>query len=531
MAYSIYVRKSRPDIAAEERGEGETLARHERILLELAKKLDLNVTQVYKEIVSGDTIAARPVMQQLLAEVEEGMWDGVIVMEVERLARGDTVDQGIVAQTFKFSGTKIITPTKTYDPNDEFDEEYFEFGLFMSRREYKTINRRLQRGRMAAVKEGKYVGNRPPYGYKRVKLTDNSGFTLEPVSEEADTVRMIFDLYTTGEQKEDGSFRRLGVSLIVRRLNSLKIPSRTGGAWVNSSVRDILINPVYIGKLRWNWRPAVKKMVNGKLTTQRPRTCIENCIVVDGLHPAIISNSIFEKAQEFISQNPPRPIGERNVMKNPLSGLVICGKCGRRMVRRPYPAERHQADTLMCAATSCNNISSPLYQVENRILSALADWVGIYKMKWNVTGRHKNVNQIEVKQKALKRLESDMAELHKQRDNIYTLLEQGIYSTDVFLERSQILNERVEQNRRDCEKLNEDIEREFEREAAREDIIPKVERLIEIYHQLPSPKAKNDMLRDVLEKVVYIKNKKGNKSLPSDDFEIALYPKLPKYNY
>ena len=91
-------------------------------------------------------------------------------MEVERLARGDTIDQGIVAQTFKLSCTKIITPMKTYDPNNEYDEEYFEFGLFMSRREYKTINRRLQRGRVASVKEGKYVGNKSPYGYTRMKL-------------------------------------------------------------------------------------------------------------------------------------------------------------------------------------------------------------------------------------------------------------------------------------------------------------------------------------------------------------------------
>lgn len=129
---------------AEAHGEGETLARHEKLLLELAKKRSYNVTQIYREVVSGETIAARPVMQQLLQEVERGLWEGVIVMEVERLARGDTIDQGIMAQTFKYSGTLIITPLKVYDPNNEYDEEYFEFGLFMSRREYKTINRRLQ---------------------------------------------------------------------------------------------------------------------------------------------------------------------------------------------------------------------------------------------------------------------------------------------------------------------------------------------------------------------------------------------------
>lgn len=121
----------------------------------------LSVSKIYEEVVSGDTIAARPQMQQLLSDVEAGRWEGVLVMEVERLARGDTIDQGLVAQAFKFSDTRIITPVKSYDPNNEFDEEYFEFGLFMSRREYKVINRRLQRGRLASVKEGKWVSNRP----------------------------------------------------------------------------------------------------------------------------------------------------------------------------------------------------------------------------------------------------------------------------------------------------------------------------------------------------------------------------------
>ena len=176
----IYLRKSRADREAEARGEGETLARHERILLDLARSRNYNVGAIYREIVSGETISARPVMQQLLREVEAGSWDGVLVVEVERLARGDTIDQGVVSRAFQFSDTKIITPTKTYDPDNEFDEEYFEFGLFMSRREYKTIKRRLNAGRIASVKEGKYCGSKPPYGYERVKLHGEKGFTLQP---------------------------------------------------------------------------------------------------------------------------------------------------------------------------------------------------------------------------------------------------------------------------------------------------------------------------------------------------------------
>ena len=144
--YLIYLRKSRSDLEAEAHGEGETLSRHEHTLLELAKRQHLNVTDIYREVVSGDTIAARPMMQRVLSEVEQGVWSGVLVMEVERLARGDTIDQGIIAQTFKFSGTKIITPIKTYDPDNEFDEEYFEFGLFMVAARSPRLR---QRGQMA----------------------------------------------------------------------------------------------------------------------------------------------------------------------------------------------------------------------------------------------------------------------------------------------------------------------------------------------------------------------------------------------
>lgn len=161
--YAIYLRKSRADTEAEARGEGETLARHEKILLDLAEKMKIKIGKIYKEIVSGETIDARPEVQKLLSDVKKGLWKGVLVVEVERLARGETIDQGIVSKAFKISNTKIVTPMKTYDPNDEFDEEYFEFGLFMSRREYNTIKRRLRRGVLASVQEGKTVASAAPY--------------------------------------------------------------------------------------------------------------------------------------------------------------------------------------------------------------------------------------------------------------------------------------------------------------------------------------------------------------------------------
>ena len=524
----MYLRKSRKDDDSGLQDESieETLERHEKALLELAQSKVININHIYREVVSGETIDARPVMRQLLSEVEQGMWSGVLVMEVERLARGDTSDQGRVAKAFKYSETLIITPNKTYDPNDEFDEEYFEFGLFMSRRELKTITRRLQTGRERAVKEGKFVGNVAPYGYKRVKLLNGKGYTLKEIPEEADVVRMVFDLYTYGEIQPDGTNKRLGVSLIVRRLNQLIIPTRKGDKWTAPSVRDMLINPHYIGKVRWNHRPANKKMVDGKIVVTRPRS--EDRIIADGLHKGIISPEVFELAQEIMKKNPARPVGERGVVKNPLAGLIICGMCGRSMVRRPYG--NGYPDTLMCPVTHCKNVSSHLSLVEAKVLEGLEEWLAGYKLKWIVDDRpRKNRNSaLEIARKALIKLDAEIEKLHEQQSNLDDLIEQGVYTVEKYKQRTVELEKRIKQANEDKNELKAHIKNEKEREVSKVIIIPKVEKLLNTYNALPTPQAKNDLLKEVLEKVVYTKKVGGRWHTSPDDFEIILYPRLPR---
>lgn len=522
--YCLYLRKSRADAEAEARGEGETLARHERTLLELAKHQQLNVTEIYREIVSGESIAARPVMQRLLSEVEQGIWAGVLVMEVERLARGDTVDQGIVAQTFKFSGTLIITPTKTYNPGNEFDEEYFEFGLFMSRREYKTINRRLQRGRIASIKEGKYVGNITPYGYERVKIKGDKGFTLQVVPEEADIVRLIFQWYTKGVQQDDGSFRRIGCGLIARRLNEMNVPTKTGVDWILPTIRDMIRNPVYVGKVRWNNRATVKKMVDGKVILTRPRN--EDVLIYNGLHEPIISDEVFNSAQTIINKNPPRPVIDSKRIQNPLAGIVICGVCGKPMVRRPY--QNPYPDTLMCPRTKCPNVSSDLKRVEQHILNALEEWLKSYKLEWGEIDYSQSIKQSDILKKSLAEQNEELDRLNAQLSRTYDLLEQGVYDTDVFLERSRTLSERIGEVKEKIPQIEIQIETELSKENSLENVIPNIEHLLDVYSTLPTAEAKNNMLKDVLEKVVYLKKERAWKNAAAlDNFEITIFPKFP----
>ena len=176
----------------------DTLKQHEKFLKDRAKQLGIKIRHIYREVVSGESIQERPEIQKVLKDIETGTVDGILVVEVERLTRGDSKDQGTISQAFKYSNTLIITLNKIYDPNSDDDEEYFEFGLFMSRREYKAINRRMQRQRLANVLAGKYCASEPPFGYKKVRIKYDKGYTLEPIPEEAEVVKEMFQKRADG---------------------------------------------------------------------------------------------------------------------------------------------------------------------------------------------------------------------------------------------------------------------------------------------------------------------------------------------
>lgn len=513
--YCIYLRKSRADLEAEARGKEETLESHKRHLLALAKKLNLSVTKIYSEVVSGDRIAERPEMQKLLQDVEAGMWEGVLVMEIERLARGDTMDQGIVAQTFKYSDTKIITPVKTYDPNNEFDEEYFEFGLFMSRREYKTINRRQQRGRLDAVRDGRYPANQPPYGYNRVKLK-GKGYTLEPHPEQAPIVKMIFDLYVN---------EGLGSALIARRLNELNIPTAKNKEWTISTIRGIIRNPHYIGKVRWNWRAVKKKRVDGVIVQSRPVAPESEWIVVDGLHEPIIDEETWNKAQEIMNGRKVVP-APPNTLTNPLAGLIRCGMCGRAMVRRPYD---NRPAAIICPFPHCSNVSTSFEIVEQELLKGLRLWHRQYKAEWGKRRKKEPSDSIQIKEKLVKNAEKNLNELIAQKGNLHDLLEKQIYTTEVYLERSQILSARIKEAEQALEKAVQELELEKKRIKAKNVVIPLLESVLDSYFKTDDAEDKNRLLKSVLDYAVYTKEKKGHWRRPESiyEFELQLYPKLP----
>lgn len=217
MKTCIYLRKSRADEELEKKEKVDTLSRHRSTLLEVAKKQNLDIVEIKEEIVSGDSIAKRPKMIQLLEEVENNLYDAVLCMDIDRLGRGDMQDQGKIINTFKQSNTYIVTPDKTYNLNNELDEEMTEFKTFFARRELKVITKRMQRGRVKSIEEGNFIGSIAPLGYKFEY--DKLGKRHMMIDEETTpAIKLVFDMYLKGE----------GAYKIMNHLNTLGYKTTAG---------------------------------------------------------------------------------------------------------------------------------------------------------------------------------------------------------------------------------------------------------------------------------------------------------------
>lgn len=508
--YAKYLRKSRFDRDYANMSVEETLKRHEAILDRVASDRGYYIAKTYYEVVSGESIDARPEIQRLLEEVNAGLYTGVLVVDLERLARGNGSDQAYISQVFQFSNTKIITPQKTYDPCNEFDEEYFEFGLFMSRREYKTITRRLIRGRDSSASEGKYLGSIAPYGYRRVKLPGEKGYTLEPDPDEAPVLKKIFELFLNHN----------GTKLIANYLNDHGIPTRHGDLWSYCTITNMITNPVYIGKIRRGWSKQIRTMENGRIKKHIKRKKeLDDYDVFPGLHPALISEEDFMLAQDIRRAKQPSPkVRDGYELQNAFVGLLYCADCGKRVGRSTTSPKHGARPRLRCVNDrNCHNRSSSYDAVERAIIEALGQWLEGYKVKVHVTGYADEIaslnDTITQKQEAL-------AKLRAQMDNAYTLVEQGVYTLELFQSRRDKLETQMSSAQAEITSLEVTKKRIEESDAEQSSLIPQTEALLAGYDQMTT-KERNHLLKEVLVKINYHRDKNG-------EIFVDLFPKIPK---
>lgn len=479
MEAGAYLRKSRME---EGMDTDEVLAKHQKTLFDYARQHKIHIIATYPEVVSGESLYARPQMLQLLQDVEDGRYDCVLCMDLDRLSRGRMKDQGIILDAFKDSGTLIVTPDKVYDLADEIDEEYAELKTFMSRREYKIINKRLRRGIQQCIESGGYIAN-APYGYR--KTTVDRKPTLEIYEPEAKFVRMMYEMYAQG----------YGCYTIAHQVNALGAKPHRTTAFNRTSVAHILRNPTFIGKIVWNQKKHIKKGSKGNpkhITIYQPR---DQWTITDGLHPPIIEKELYDRVQDiFAGRYQPKHFD--GTIKTPLVGLVKCGNCGMNMQRLmgKYPH-------LSCYRAGC--CASAKYEyVEERILDFLED--ALTRLSLELNSSRPSLDH-EILDTALAAVRKELSAAQKQKTRLYELLEMGEYDLPTFRERMAAVRQKIEKlEQREADAIRAVSDAKLSDPAV---MIQKIQKVLDAYGTSDAA-GRNALLRTVIDQVYYYKEKK-----------------------
>ncbi|MFJ7510035.1 recombinase family protein [Peribacillus simplex] len=341
---ALYVRKSRE----EEGGAEETLHNQRETLVRIAKQKGYSY-ELFQEVESSINWN-RPELAKMIAGIEGGKYDRILVSHIDRIGR----EIGLLDDIKKLCIEHEIiieTPDNEIKFDDENQELLFGFSSVLSDYEYKRIRHRLTKGKYDAVAiKNRWIGSTPPLGYTWDKNTKQ----LYVNPEEKKIVRKMVELALLGYSSR----------LIADKVNKLGYRSRKGNQFKTDRVLGILQNRVYLGESKYNSK-RLKKVAVAKDT-----------------HEAIITEQEFNQIQALFKSRKSKENLQSLGIKSPVNKLLVCGVCGKGMtvqlnnkVRKTgrnysfYQIRpcRHQIDL----DTKCHNGGVSIYKVENAVLEAL----------------------------------------------------------------------------------------------------------------------------------------------------------------
>lgn len=400
----MYLRKSRADDP--QLSVSEVLSNHEKEIDEWAENnLSAPIPECnrYREVVSGESLSERVEFQKILKLAESPSVKAIIVKEIARLGRPDTMEIGLISKTLRYTNTMVISakPFMTFNLSVQYERDMFENELKYSNHYLEYVKTILADGRNRSVKSGNYLCV-APYGYDKIQIIENKKkcSTLAINEEQANIVRMIFDWYVN---------ENIGTQTISHRLNELNIKSPRGKTWTPDSIRTVLENIHYIGMIRWNTRKGILVVDNGEFRKTRPKTP-EEAIITKGKHEAIISEEVFQAAQEKRGRTHKMTYQGEKHLKNPLASLMFC-ECGRAMSYRASTRGeyKHRPAVLVCnRQTECGNGSIRVEEMMDFIVDALREKIAQFEIEVNDVDKESN----NLHEKMIKSLEKKLVELN-----------------------------------------------------------------------------------------------------------------------
>jgi site-specific DNA recombinase len=282
---------------------------------------------VASEFIEGGASAGddrRPVFQQMIERACDGehAFDLVLVHSYSRFFR-EAFEQEFYLRKLAKHGVRVVSITQPVGDENEPVHAMMRkvialFDEYQSKENAKHVIRSMKEN----ARQGFWNGATAPLGYKLVEAEKRGAkikkkLDLDPV--EAETVRLIFELYLNG----DGNSGALGVKEVVKWLNRNGYRTRRGETFGVASVHKILTNTVYIGQ--WKFNKASSRT--------RQRKPDEEVVTIPV--PGLVDPQVFEQVQRQLRARSPRVVAPR-VTTGPilLTGLAVCGTCGGGMTLR-----------------------------------------------------------------------------------------------------------------------------------------------------------------------------------------------------
>ena len=282
-----------------------------RLLIDYAKKNNMLITEDYIFVengISGKKADKRPEFQKMIAmaKSKEHPFDVILVWKFSRFARNQ--EESIVYKSLlKKNNVDVISISEPLidGPFGSLIERIIEW-----MDEYYSIrlSGEVIRGMTEKALRGGYIAP-PPFGYIKDKSSD-----IPIINEsEAKFVRQIFSMYDSGFSNVE----------ICRALNSAGVRTRKGNTFEHRTVKYILENPFYCGKVRWNRQDHSTHTIKSK----------EEWIISQGIHEPLFEESYFNHIQDLLASRA-KPIKARSVgtMRTWLSGICKCSSCGSSLV-------------------------------------------------------------------------------------------------------------------------------------------------------------------------------------------------------
>ena len=454
-----------------------------KLLKDYAKSHGYVVSKIFYEVgISGRKADKRPEFQKMigLAKSSDHPADAILVWKYSRFARNQ--EESIVYKSLlkKKHNVDVISVSEPLvdGPFGSLIERIIE-GMD----EYYSVrlSGEVTRGMKEKAERGGYQA-RPPLGYKIV--THKEPPVIVP--EEAEIVKLIFEKYAN---------ENLGIFEIARLLNMHNFKTSHGKEFERRSIEYILQNPTYCGMIRWN------RTIN-ESNEIRPES---EWIVTDGEHPAIISKELFDKAQERYKREY-RPRGARPVStyKHWLSGVVKCPACGRTMT-----ANTIRNNTRVYSHFRCYGYTKGKCMANNSISSIKLEPAVLESIKTVLDNGKITYRKIEAKTDDTVDLKTILEDQIKKIDvklqRIKEAYMNGIDTMEEYKENKQAVQEEKQHLEKQLSEIKE------EKSSSKDDDKDMLLRVKNVYDILSSDSVdattKNDVLRSVVEKIIYEKDK------------------------